>query len=83
MPKKHSKICCYEGIIIILKDCASVLSLHIESSQCDYIYVTSYFTLCICKYIQYSEVMCLIYRLTYVVVAHVVQVNLGKKSIAR
>jgi len=45
MPKKHSKICCYEGIIIILKDCASVLSLHIESSQCDYIYVTSYFTL--------------------------------------
>ena len=35
------------------------------------------------KYIQYSEVMCLVYRLTYVVVAHVVQVNLRKKSIAR
>ena len=32
------------------------------------------------KYIQYCEVMCLIYPLTYLLAAHVVQVNLGKKS---
>jgi len=46
-PKKNTQKYCYEGIIIILKDCASMLSLHAESSHCDYNYVTSYFTLCI------------------------------------